>query len=41
VPDTATPTATLTCQIYSTSAGLAGAPAVSDLVVTLAKKVTS
>lgn len=39
--DTATPTGTLTCRIYSTSARLAGAPEVSDLVAALTKKVTS
>lgn len=39
--DTATLSGTLTCRIYSTSAGLAGAPEVSDLVAALTKKVTS
>jgi hypothetical protein len=39
--DTATPSGTLTCRIYSTSAGLARVPKVSDLVAALTKKVTS
>jgi hypothetical protein len=38
--DTATPSGTLTCRIHSTSAGLAGAPEVSDLIAALTRKVT-
>lgn len=39
--DIATPTGALTCRVYSTPAGLAGVPEVSDLVAALTKKVTS
>ena len=39
--DTATAIGTLTCRIYSTPAGFAGVPEVSDLVAALSKKVTS
>ena len=39
--DTAASIGTLTCRIYSTPAGLAGVPEVSDLVAALTKKVTS
>jgi hypothetical protein len=39
--DTATPTGTLVCRIYPTSAGLAGVPEVSGLVAALTTKVKS
>ena len=35
--DTAAPAGTLACRIYSTSAGLAGVPEVSDLVAALTR----
>jgi len=39
--DIAAPAGALTCRIYSTPAGLAGVPEVSDLVAALTKKVRS
>ena len=39
--DAATPAGALACRIYSTPAGLAGVPEVSDMVAALTKKVTS
>ena len=39
--DTAAPTGTLTCRIYSTPSGFAGVPEVSKLVAALTTKVTS